>query len=306
MTGVQTCALPIYSGYLTAYAKDSMKLTLKDTVLNTSVTVNITAKELAAVKNLKAVNIIDNRFDVQFEMNPYAEAYRIEILDAKKIIRSIYAENIPFRGGSRIYYGWTDDDWGNDDEWDYDDDWTHNSEHFVKKDGLCRADKINGKWIFSYRIDRLTQTSKYNIRVTALFGEATSKTVKKAAATTKLPACDTAVSGKLETGKTYNEGLNVSRTSFVSGNTYSIELRSRGDIKLNSKARIAGTDTLTWSSSDKKTATVTATSGGYSATLKALKAGKTVIEVRSKVLKGVIARVTVTVSAVGDAYKGRD
>lgn len=294
------------SGYLTAYAKDSMKLTLKDTVLNTSVIVNITAKELAAVKNLKAVNIIDNRFDVQFEMNPYAEAYRIEILDAKKIIRSIYAENIPFRSGSGIYYGWTDDDWGNDDEWDYDDNWTHNSEHFVKKDGLCRADKINGKWIFSYRIDRLTQTSKYNIRVTALFGEATSKTVKKAAATTKLPACDTAVSGKLETGKTYNEGLNVSRISFVSGNTYSIELRNRGDIKLNSKARIAGTDTLTWSSSDKKTATVTATSGGYSATLKALKAGKTVIEVRSKVLKGVIARVTVTVSAVGDAYKGRD
>lgn len=308
------------SGYLTAYAKGSLNLTLKDKVLNTSVTVKISAKDLAPVKSLKAVNVIDNRFDVQFEMNQFAEAYRIEILDARRTVRSIYVENIPFSGDGGTYVsddghewsrydGWQDDDWGNGDwldRWDSEADWKHDSEHFVKKDGLGRADKINGKWILTYRIKSLTQTSKYNIQVTALFGEVKSKVVKKAVTTTKLPACDSVLSGKIEPGKSYNDGLSLSETGFVSGNTYSISITNGKNVKLNTMAQIAGTDTLTWSSSNKKVATVKAAPGGYSATLKALKDGETVIEVKSKVLKGVVARVTVDVSTVGDAYNSRD
>ena len=308
------------SGYLTAYAKGSLNLTLKDKGLNTSVTVKISAKDLAPVKSLKAVNVIDNRFDVQFEMNQFAEAYRIEILDARRTVRSIYVENIPFSGDGGTYVsddghewsrydGWQDDDWGNGDwldRWDSEADWKHDSEHFVKKDGLGRADKINGKWILTYRIKSLTQTSKYNIQVTALFGEVKSKVVKKAVTTTKLPACDSVLSGKIEPGKSYNDGLSLSKTGFVSGNTYSISITNGKNVKLNTMAQIAGTDTLTWSSSNKKVATVKAAPGGYSATLKALKDGETVIEVKSKVLKGVVARVTVDVSTVGDAYNSRD
>lgn len=308
------------SGYLTAYAKESLNLTLKDKVLNTSVTVKISAKDLAPVKSLKAVNVIDNRFDVQFEMNQFAEAYRIEILDARRTVRSIYVENIPFSGDGGTYVsddghewsrydGWQDDDWGNGDwlnRWDSEADWKHDSEHFVKKDGLGRADKINGKWILTYRIKSLTQTSKYNIQVTALFGEVKSKVVKKAVTTTKLPACDSVLSGKIEPGKSYNDGLSLSKTGFVSGNTYSISITNGKNVKLNTMAQIAGTDTLTWSSSNKKVATVKAAPGGYSATLKALKDGETVIEVKSKVLKGVVARVSVRVFTVGDAYNSRD
>lgn len=59
---------------------------------------------------------------------------------------------------------------------------------------------------------------------------------------------------------------------------------------------------MTWSSSDKKTATVKVNAGAYSATLKALKAGTTIIEVKSSVLKCVIARYRITVRTVGDAY----
>ena len=308
------------SGYLTAYAKGSLNLTLKDKVLNTSVTVKISAKDLAPVKSLKAVNVIDNRFDVQFEMNQFAEAYRIEILDARRTVRSIYVENIPFSGDGGTYVsddghawsrydGWQDDDWGNGDWLDRRDseaDWKHDSEHFVKNDGLGRADKINGKWILTYRIKSLTQTSKYNIQVTALFGEVKSKVVKKAVTTTKLPACDSVLSGKIEPGKSYNDGLSLSKTGFVSGNTYSISITNGKNVKLNTMAQIAGTDTLTWSSSNKKVATVKAAPGGYSATLKALKDGETVIEVKSKVLKGVVARVSVRVFTVGDAYNSRD
>ena len=302
------------NGYLTVYAKDSVKLTLRDTVLNTSVTVKITAKELAAVKSLKAVNVIDNRFDVQFEMNQYAEAYRIRILDARRTVRSIYVENIPFSGDGSAYADddgywrrcddWKDDDWGNA-AWN-NDDWLHISEHFVKEDGSCRADKVKGKWVLTYRINHLAQKSKYKIEVTALLGEINSRIAKKTVTTSRLPACDSVISGKIETGRSYSDGLGISRTVFVSGNTYSIKLMDGKNSKLNDNARIAGTDKLTWSSSNKKVANVKPTSGGYGATLKALKDGETVIEVRSSVLKGVIARVTVHVYTVGDAYRGRD
>lgn len=304
------------AGYLTAYAKDSVNLTLTDTVLNKQITVKVTAKDLSPVKNLKAVNVIDNRFDVQFEMNPYAEAYRIEVMDAKKVIRSIYVENIPFseapRGldnnGNWVHDpDYTDDDWGTGI---WGSGYTHYDEHWYRTNNeLCRADKTNGKWVLTYRIKKLTQSSKYNISVTALYGEAAAKTVKKAVTTTKLPAYDYALSGKIEAGVSYNRGMSITTRngssigsySFVSGNTYSLQASGA-----NQAARIAGTDTLTWTSSDKKVATVQATNGGYGATLKAVKDGTTTIEVKSKILKAPVARITIAVYTVGDAYKGRD
>lgn len=300
-------------GYLTAYAKDSVKLTIQDTILKKSVTVTVKVKDLSPVKNLKAVNVIDNRFDVQFEMSSYAEAYRIEIMDAKKVIRSIYVENIPFSdapGYTRWTHDWSydDDDWGTSESWSS--AFTHYNEHWYRTNNeLCRADMTNGKWVLTYRIKKLTQASKYNISVTALYGEAKSKTVKKAVTTTKLPAYDYALTGKIVAGTRYDAGMPITTRSgnsigvfnFVSGNTYSLQASGA-----NLNARIAGTDTLTWTSSNKKVATVQANSGGYGATLKALKDGETVIEVKSKVLKAPVARVTIFVSTVGDAYKGRD
>ncbi|MBD5503213.1 MAG: hypothetical protein HDR09_05520 [Lachnospiraceae bacterium] len=305
-------------GYLTAYAKDSVSLTLQDTILNKSVTVKITAKDLSPVKNLKAVNVIDNRFDVQFEMNPYAEAYRIEITDATKIIRSIYVENIPCSDAPTTWddysYEWVHDPYYTDDDWgtgSWDSSFTHYSDHWYRGDNaFCRADKTNGKWVLTYRIQKLTQASKYNISVTALYKDVKSKIVKKAVTTTKLPAYDYPLTGKIEAGETYSVGMGItvrsgnttiSRSNLVSGNTYNLEASGA-----NQNARRAGTDTLTWTSSNKKVATVQATSGGYGAVLKALKDGETVIEVKSKILKAPVARYTISVSTVGDAYKGRD
>lgn len=289
------------NGYLTAFGKTNkpLEITLHDKKLNADVKVKISAKDLDAVKGLKAINVIDNRFDVQFEMNPYAEAYRIEVKDAaKKTIRSIYVENIPHAGGEwSNYWTWNDDDWGSND-WESFSDPYHRSEHYVSTSNsrLCRADKEKGKWLLTYRIDRLTQASKYEIEVTTLYGEAFSpKKATKPVSTTKLPVCD-----NLWTEKD-GSVLGLSKISFVSGNTYSINVTG-----YHEKARIAATDTLTWTVSDKKVVSVKAAPGGYSASLKALKPGTAVIELKSKVLKGVVARRTVTVYAVGDAYNSRD
>lgn len=323
-------------GYLTAYSKGNISLTLTDAKLG-NVTVKVKANDLAPVKNLKAANVIDNCFDVQFEANMYAEGYRIEISDTTRLVRSIYVENLPFSNDERIfesadwykderYANWRpavdgDDDWGYDydSESGWNDDYIHNNQHWIRYDysgqnnNYVRCDLVNGKWVFSYHIWNLTQTTKYTMKVTALYKDAQSKAVSKAVTTTKLPAYDYALSGKIEAGKYYAGGMEVTASkngvsgirvedySFVSGNTYNLIASGA-----NQKARVAGTDTLTWTSSDKKVATVQATAGGYSATLKALKAGTTVIEVKSKVLKGVVARYTINVFTVGDAYKGRD
>ena len=310
-------------GYLTAYSKGNISLTLTDAKLGT-VTVKVKANDLAPVKNLKAANVIDNCFDVQFEANMYAEGYRIEISDAKKLVRSIYVENLPFSNDERIfesadwykderYAGWrpavdVDDDWGydHDSESGWNDDYIHNNQHWIRYDysgrnnNYVRCDLVNGKWVFSYHIWNLTQTTKYTMKVTALYKDAQSKAASKAVTTTKLPACD-------ELYPYSNMSITITKNGrdpfngVVSGNTYNLIANVE-----NPNAQIAGTDTLTWTSSDKKVATVKATAGGYSATLKALKAGRTVIEVKSKVLKGVIGRYTITVSTVGDAYNGRD
>ena len=53
-------------------------------------------------------------------------------------------------------------------------------------------------------------------------------------------------------------------------------------------------------------ATVKANAGSYSAALKAVGQGKTVIEIKSKVTKAVIARYELEVSTVGDAYRSRN
>lgn len=338
-------------GYLVANHAATVEFDLKDENVAESARVKVTAKALDAVKGLKAINVIDNRFDVQFEMNPYAEAYRIKVTDGRgTLIRSIYVENIPFNNNGEVLWDgvdqtgdwdqwkWInsidpDDDWGNANweswnDWGYGYEWHddvnyvwHDREHWVNSSNSnCRADMIKDKMNLTYRIDKLTQSSKYNVEVTTLYkDEQSAKPAKVAATTTKLPAWDYCAISTIDKNSTrlmvegssqkYKWGMpittrddagddyTIDELAFISGNTYS--LKAYG---YNYGARYAGTDTLTWSSSNSKVASVQATSGGYSAVLKALKDGETVIEVKSKVLKGVIARYTITVSAVGNAY----
>lgn len=323
-------------GYLVATNAGRAEFDLKDmNIEGTKGTahIKVTVKALDAVKGLKAINVIDNRFDIQFEMNPYAEAYRINVKDGRgTLIRSAYVENIPFNSDGEVLwdgvdqseYGWhyynknsSDDDWGSGYWWNS--DYWHNREHWVKDDGSCRADMIKGKMNLTYRVKKLTQSSKYSVEVTTLYKDQKSaKPAVKAVSTTKLPAYDYYTDTKIEKNSTrdkdgdpYEYGMPIGVATledglyygapFVSGNTYSLYAA-----EYNYGARYAGTDTLTWSSSNSKVASVKATNGGYSATLKAVKDGETVIEVKSKVLKGVIARYTIKVSTVGDAYNSRD
>ncbi len=279
----------------TKEVKSPVSLELKDRYLDKlSAQVKIKVKALDPVKNLSVIDVADNRFTVQFAANIYAEGYRIDVTDARNsLIASFYADN------------------------DY---WWESS----KKTSMAGA-RLSG--------NVLTAQSKYNVSVTALFRDQISKPVKKAVTTTKLPASDWDLglnefnrynewyddeSGEyyseyrgmpVTTFETYqnnydsicdseifDENYDITHTEFVSGNSYT--LLALAD---NIGAQYAVTDKLIWTSSNSKVASVKAIGGSYSATLKAVRAGTTTIEVKSSITKKVIARYKVTVFPVGNA-----
>lgn len=273
----------------TKEVKSPVSLELKDRYLDKlSAQVKIKVKALDPVKNLSVTDVADNRFTVQFAANIYAEGYRIDVTDARNsLIASFYADN------------------------DY---WWESS----KKTYMAGA-RLSG--------NVLTAQSKYNVSVTALFRDQISKPVKKAVTTTKLPASDwdlglneyngywyneyedyeTYKGMPITTFKTYqnndvwedeyfNQEYDIAHTRFVSGNSYT--LLALAD---NIGAQYAVTDKLIWTSSNSKVASVKAIGGSYSATLKAVRAGTTTIEVKSSITKKVIARYRVTVFPVGNA-----
>ncbi|GFI23328.1 hypothetical protein IMSAGC011_02116 [Lachnospiraceae bacterium] len=274
----------------TKEVKSPVSLELKDRYLDKlSAQVKIKVKALDPVKNLSVIDVADNRFTVQFAANIYAEGYRIDVTDARNsLIASFYADN---------NYWWESS----------------------KKTYMAGA-RLSG--------NVLTAQSKYNVSVTALFRDQISKPVKKAVTTTKLPASDWDLGLNEFNGYWYNEdddyetykgmpvttfetyrnnyvwdedyrfdeNCDIAHTRFVSGNSYT--LLALAD---NIGAQYAVTDKLIWTSSNSKVASVKAIGGSYSATLKAVRAGTTTIEVKSSITKKVIARYKVTVSPVGNA-----
>lgn len=275
----------------TKEVKSPVSFELKDRYIDgLSAPVKIKVKALDPVKNLSVTDIADNKFTVQFAANIYAEGYRIDVTDARNsLIASFYANN---------RYSWDSS----------------------KKTYMAGA-RLSG--------NVLTAQSKYNVSVTALFRDQISKPVKKAFATTKLPASDWDLDLNEFNGYWYdeyndygtyrgmpvttfeiyrnssdvfydygyfNEDYDIAHTRFVSGNSYT--LLALAD---NIGAQYAVTDKLIWTSSNSKVASVKAIGGSYSATLKAVRAGTTTIEVKSSITKKVIARYRVTVSPVGSA-----
>lgn len=256
-------------------AGGSRTFELTDSSVQKNAKVTIKSKPLSPVKNLKLTNVIDRRFTISFEGSYYADGYRIEVVNARgKVIKSVYVKT----------------DGAQNAKWNY----------------RYENNGKNGRYYGEYIVDTgLTQQSKYSVKVTALYGDEASRTVSKSGSTTRLPAADYGLTDiSMNTGadgtviKLLNSSYSgIHSNNFVSGNSYTLIANPA-----NPAAKHAGTDKLTWSSSDKKTATVKANAGTYSATLKALKAGTTVIEVKSSVLKCVIARYKITVRTVGDAY----
>lgn len=171
---------------------------------------------------------------------------------------------------------------------------------YLKKSRIYKAS--TGKYY--YQIVGLTPQSKYNISVTACIDSTQSKEVKKSVTTTKTPISYVSLSAnqvggvKIDLPNT-TDVYTINEVQLVSGNTYSLRLDGN---KLNYGAIYAETDSAIWSSTNKKVATVQSAKGSIYATLKALKAGQTTIEVKSKVTKAVIARYVITINPVGDAY----
>lgn len=250
--------------YVTAVkAGGSLEIELKDAYVgDMTAKVKLQSTALDPVKNLKSSVITDQYIDLEFTHSGYAEAFRITVTDGR---------------GSCL------------------------SSAYVTDSSIYNS--TTGK--YEYRVSGLTKKSKYNVAITAIYGDVESAEAKKAFTTTLLPASYVSL-GKYKTGGVeirvqYKDGSSekVQNAYLVSGNTYTLNTDGSA---LNKGAKYALTDTLTWTSSNNKVATVKANAGTYTATLKAVGQGSTTIEIKSKITKAVIARYSIYVSAVGNAY----
>lgn len=276
------------NGYLTAVkAGGALTLALTDKNVakidkdKATATVKVTSADLEPVKSLKAYDVIDDSFGLTFTHTGGAERFLVEISDNNRLIYS------------RGYIA---------------------SEHRMQtEDGEIVKDayRIRPEEI----IARLNRESAYTVSVKAQYDTVASKAVSAKVKTTKIPAVSTYIGddeyidsdpkiprrGGMEIQVSeddsgtvlhdYNTALQV-----LSGNAYTLTAKVDSN-----RGRVS--DTLVWTLGDAKVANVKAAAGTYCVTLKGLKPGSTVLEVKSKIWGNkVIARYDIHVVAVGNAY----
>lgn len=248
--------------------KQPLNLTLKDSVVGTDKTaaVKLSVTGLDPVKKIQTTFVTDQFADLAFAYTGYAEAFRIQVTDARgHILQSKYVPR-----NSNIYNAKTK--------------------------------------LYTYRVGNLTQKSKYDVTITALYGNLASKEAKGKIQTTLLPASYRRLDDSIKADPYYEGGVTITapnngnrdikENALYSGNVYTLGLKAD---EYNVGAKYAKTDTLTWTVTNKKVATVKANAGTYTASFKAVGAGSTFIEVRSKITKAVFARWEVTVNPVANA-----
>ncbi len=248
--------------------KQPLNLTLKDSVVGTDKTaaVKLSVTGLDPVKKIQTTFVTDQFADLAFAYTGYAEAFRIQVKDARgHILQSKYVPR-----NSNIYNAKTK--------------------------------------LYTYRIGNLTQKSKYDVTITALYGNLASKEAKGKIQTTLLPASYQRLDDMIKADPYYEGGVTITapnngngvitECALYSGNVYTLGLKAS---EYNVGAKYAKTDTLTWTVTNKKVATVKANAGTYTASFKAVGAGSTFIEVRSKITKAVFARWEITVYPVANA-----
>lgn len=254
-------------GAIVATNPGTVTLNLKDAyVPNKSASVKVQVAALEPVKNLKTTSITDKYADLEFVHSGFATAFRITVTDGRNSIMS--------------------------------------SAYVDKDDVNAVYNAKTKKYTYTYRVNGLTKKSKYNVTITAMYETSKgvlvpSKDAKKSFTTTLMPASYVSLpkyANGAAPGYVGVKLLTLNNTSFVSGNTYTLTV---GGEALNPGARYAKTDTLTWTSTNKKVATIKANAGTYTATLKAVRAGITYIEVRSKITKALIARYQLYIDPVG-------
>lgn len=254
--------------------------------------VTFRSTDLVPVKKLKAFDVIDDSFGLTFTYAGGADAFLLEISDANKLIYSKKFMN------SSVFY-----DSDNLNAWEV---W----ENSKRVKDTYRIDAVD-----ITRYVKLTKETQYNIKLTALYDTIAAKPASTRVKTTKIPAVDAYISdnyyddeeqtikhrGGMSIQVAENNGgkrLNESNTSLrvLSGNSYTLtaEVQNRGRVN----------DTLVWTVNNGKIASVKAAAGSYCITLKGLKPGSTVLEVKSKIWGNkVVARYDIRVVAVGDAYQ---
>ena len=158
-------------------------------------------------------------------------------------------------------------------------------------------------------VDKLTLLSNYTLEVSAIYKGTMTKPVTLRFKTTNIPAsyynlaADAKITGTdvyvYRNADNFDNTHRLDKVVLKSGNTYVFYAPMEG-AQDNKVARLRGTDTLTWKSTNNLVGTMKATAGSYSASFKATRPGYTKIELTSKITKCVIARYTLLVDAVGD------
>ena len=277
---------------LQAIAKcGSLKLDLTDrNVANSfgkdkaTATVTFKSTDLAPVKKVKAVDVINDRFDLTFTYTGGADAFLVEIADANKTIYSKKFARFDVAEYSETGL------WANGE---YD-----SKGNRVKDTYRISFDDIN---------IRLSKETQYTVKITALYDALAAKPATAKVKTTKIPAVGGYIDDEHRGGMSiqvgeYNGGRELSEEngttlSILSGNSYTLT----ANVEYN-RGRV--NDTLVWTVNNAKVATVKAAAGSYCITLKGVKPGSTVLEVKSKIWGNkVVARYDINVVAVGDAYK---
>lgn len=287
-------------------------LTVKDwTVLQESgsnitpaeVQMELSTAALDGVKSLKTAYVDDKHITINFGHTGHAEAFNIEVKDAR---------------GSVVYkkLAWREDAWNNIVRNIASQPWIQEEQRSIVGDlyGDDNFKYFEKTKTYAYTIttDKLVRLSAYTITVTPVYhGQEAAKPASTKTKTTNIPASYQNILNPnqyngIEIGIGWSGDSLRDKPYLTSGNTYTLSavLKNEED---NYLAQTRGTDTLTWKSSNTKVASVKANPGSFSATLKAVQQGTTVITVTSKITKKVIARYLIAVKAVGKgspAYGG--
>lgn len=268
-----------------------------DDKVQTEKSISLATSRLDPVKSLKAVYTDDKHITLNFAHAGHPEAFDIEVKDARG---SVIYKKLAYRKwaiGNTISAGA--------------ESWEQNrqrslleSDESASAYGYFRYFEKTRMYAYTISTEKLMRLSSYTISVTPVYeGERAAKSASTKAKTTNIPAsyanCDVR-------DPESNGGIPISNmnTYLTSGNTYTLDVvvskgRDLYHEPVNELARIRGTDTLTWKSSNTKVASIKANPGSFSATLKAMQQGKTTITVTSKVTKKTIARYHIAVKAVG-------
>ncbi len=291
--------------------KNVKKVAKKETDATAKIT--FVSKELAPVKKIKGIDITNDKFGLTFTSAGYPDAFRVEITDSSK--KKIYDRRYEICGDA------------------HEDDEEYRVHELWQVSG-GRNRRVKDAYIIdSWEIKRhveLAKESQYTVTITALYDGISSKPATGKVKTTKIPAQDgyledeydfdgdevvsvTKPRGGMsiqvsdgdkrlhgwEEDEDGNTVYPVTSLRVLSGNSYTLTANPSNRGRVN--------DTLVWTIGDSKVASVKAAAGTYCITLKGLKPGGTVLEVKSKILGNkVIARYDIYVVAVGDAYYNGD